>query len=86
MLKMRQKTIINKRVSNKFLRQLKRIPGYAGILAEKHDLSRITIYRILRGDSSPKSLDVLDDANKLIREYEARIVSLTNSIKNESRN
>lgn len=83
---MQQKLIINRRVSKKFITKLKRIPGYAGILAEKHDLSRLTIYRILRGERSLKSLEVLDTANDLIREYESRIVTITKNIKNDSSN
>jgi predicted transcriptional regulator len=72
--------------TKKLRRKLRRIPGYAHILASRGDVSPMTIYRILKGESSPQALDILEKASELIREYEEKMHSLTNNLDYETRN
>lgn len=51
-------------------RKLRRIPRYSFIISERTGLSRMTIYRVLRGDSSPNIFRVLKTAQELIDEHQ----------------
>lgn len=71
---------LTKQYSTKRLRcKLKRIPGYAVIIANRQNVSVMTVYRVLNGESSPRTIQILQEANNLLREYAARIASLTNT-------
>lgn len=65
--------------TNRLLRKLKRVPGYAQIIAKRRNVSAMTVYRVLKGKSSPKTIEILQEANNLLREYADRIASLTNT-------
>jgi hypothetical protein len=46
----------------------------------------MTVYRILKGESSPQAFDILEKASELVREYEEKVQSLTNNLRYENRN
>lgn len=75
-------------LSTKILRRrLRRIPKYAEILSKKSGVSRMTVYRVLRGDSSPKSQEILTNAHELLKNPRLRAKRLTKHNQNgESRN
>jgi predicted transcriptional regulator len=72
--------------TKKLRRKLRRIPGYANILSRRAGVSPMTIYRILKGESSPQAIDILEKASELVREYEEKMHSLTNNLHYENRN
>lgn len=73
--------------TKKLRRRLRRIPYYAEILSSKSGVSRMTVYRVLRGDSSPKSQEIITNAHELLKNPRLRATRLTKHNQNgESRN
>jgi transcriptional regulator with XRE-family HTH domain len=57
---------------------LKRIPGYYDLVADRAGVSRITVYRVLRGTSSRNTIKVLETAAEVVKDYQVKLNSLIN--------
>jgi hypothetical protein len=62
--------------TKKLRRKLRRIPGYAQKIALECNTSTMTVYRVLKGESSPKSYFILETANNVVREHQSQTKKL----------
>jgi hypothetical protein len=69
--------------TKKLRRRLKRIPGYALIVARRSGVSTMTVYRVLRGQSSFSTIKVLEASSDLVREYQNKLNSITQNNNHE---